>query len=68
MTVDDLPAVDYAARIGELLTPDELQDLVECIEKVQATRNGFGTVVIKIRKQRIEQLEITSTVRPSVGR
>ena len=66
--MEEMPAVDYAARISELLTPDELQDLVEALEMVKITRNGFGTVVIKIRKQRIEQLEITSTVRPSVGR
>lgn len=60
--------VDYALRLSELLTPDELQDLVEALEAVNFTRNGFGSVLIIIKRQRIEQLEITSTVRPSLGR
>ncbi len=60
--------VDYAARMAELLTPDEIRDLVEALETVKTTRNGFGVVVIKIRKQRIEQLEITSSIRPAKGR
>lgn len=64
----ELTTADIAKRICDLLTQDELQDLVEALETVKTTRNGFGVVVIKIRKQRIEQLEITSTVRPSLGR
>ncbi len=59
---------EYLSRISKLLTPDEIQDLVEAIETVAAYRNGYGVITMRIEKQRVKQLEITSTVRPTIGR
>lgn len=53
-------------KLFTLLTPNEIGELIQAFGTVINFRNGYGTVVIEIRKRRIEQVVITSTIKPSL--
>lgn len=54
-------------RMSHSLTIDEIRDLVDAIETVINYRNGFGQITINFERQRVNQIAITSTVKPGVS-
>ncbi len=53
-------------KLQDLLTSEELSELVQAIETVKNFRNGFGIVKISFEQRRIKQVAMTSTIKPGI--
>jgi len=54
-------------RLCAVLNDEELLDLVEAIEDVVNTRNGFGQVVIDLEYRRVKLVSNVNMRKPGVG-
>lgn len=52
-------------RLAELLTAEELSDLVHALEGI-VDRSGYGEIRVDLKKGRIDRIAITETLKPGV--
>ncbi len=58
---------DLYQRLCAVLKNEELLDLVEAIEDVVNTRNGFGQVVIDLEYRRVKLISNVNMRKPGVS-
>lgn len=54
-------------RLSNILTPTEVEELVEAFEAIIKYRNGYGHIAVVIERKHVIQIGITSTVKPGVS-
>ncbi len=52
-------------RLAELLTPEELADLVHAMDGIM-DRSGYGEIRLEIKRRRIDRIAVTETLKPGV--
>lgn len=67
-TFEETPMqTDLFQRLCAVLNDEELLDLVEAIEDVVNTRNGFGQVVIDLEYRRVKLISNVNMRKPGVS-
>lgn len=67
ITKANIDQEELCQRLCAVLNDEELLDLVEAIEDVVNTRNGFGQVVIDLEYRRVKLVSNKNMRKPGVG-
>jgi len=52
--------------LGDLLTEDELADLVEMLSLVNKVAGGYGNIILDIKNGRLDNIEFGASRRPKL--
>lgn len=55
-----------AERLAALMDEKELTALVDALESVILTRNGYGRIGVEVRGRKVTKIEVMSTIKPGV--